>query len=113
MMLRVKSLFVAFARQRVLPAFVFYGMWFFVRVLGRSVSFPNWVILPVSRFCIAANLIVKLAPLAVVFLVMASGPQACHNIGRYFGGVVLPAVFSASPQKHFSRLLVFSASHAV
>jgi len=27
--------------------------------------------------------------------------------------VVLPAVFSASPQKHFSRLLVFSASHAV
>ena len=47
------------------------------------------------------------------FLGVVSCSLSCHNIGRFFGGVVLPAVFRASPQKHFSRLLVFSASHAV
>jgi hypothetical protein len=49
----------------------------------------------------------------MAFLVVALCSQSCHNIGKFFGGGVLPAVFSAPPQKHFSRLLVFSASHAV
>src|SRR3989337_325315 len=98
----VKSAFFAFARERVFPAIAFSAVWFI-----------HQVVLLVKRFCILAVVIVKLISLAMVFLVVASCPQSCHNIGRCFGGVVLPAVVSASPQKHFSRLLVVSASHAV
>ena len=45
------------------------------------------------------------------FLVMASCSQSCHNIGRYFGGVVLPARFSTSaPISFFSSGSFFCQS---
>ena len=42
------------------------------------------------------------------FLVVASCSQSCHNIGRFFGGVVFPARFSASaPITFFSSVGFF------
>ena len=46
--------------------------------------------------CSSADVSARLFSSAVAFLVVASCPQSCHNIGRFFGGVVLPAVCSAS-----------------
>ena len=86
---------------------------FFIWVLRLSFLFLHSVVLLVSKFRTLVSFIVRLIPLAMAFLVVAFCLQSCHNIGRFFGGVLLPAVFRASPQKHFSRRLVFSASHAV
>ena len=46
--------------------------------------------------CSSASLIARLISLAMAFLVVASCSQSCHNIGRFFGGVILPAKVNAS-----------------
>ena len=75
-------------------------------VFGRAV-------LPIGRFRSWADAIARVFPLAWVVWVVVSCLQACHLYGRRFGGVHFPAELRAPPRKPFSRLGVFSASHAV
>lgn len=86
---------------------------FFCRVLLLAfftllVFFRNQLVCLMAFSCSLADLIARLFSLALVFLVVASCPQSCHNIGRFFGGVVFPAWFNASaPTTFFSSVCFF------
>ncbi len=76
----------------------------------QSASFflRNQLVCLMAFSCSLARLIARLISLAIAFLVVASCLQSCHNIGRFFGGVVLPAGFSASaPITFFSSVGLF------
>ena len=110
----VKSAFFAFARNRIFPAIVFSVMSFFLVSFFSLLVFSSLIswsacqhFSHIGKFDGQVNFVGN------GFLVVASCSQACHNIGRCFCSGVLPAVFRASPGKHFSGLVVFSASHAV
>ena len=113
--LLVKLAFCAVARNRGFPAMVFSAVSFFLVTFFSLLVFSSSITWSALSHFSLIGLRVRQALFVGnrFFLVVAFCPQACHNIGKFFGGVIFPAWFRASPRSSFSRLGVFSAIHAV
>ena len=100
--------FFAFARNRVFPAIVFSAVSCSLHFSVCYFFLRNQLVCLIAFSCSLASLTAKLISLALVFLVVASCSHSCHNIGRFFRGVVLPAGFRAStPITFFSSVCFF------